>query len=525
MTIDFPSSNTLDQATSLEARFRLLYAGRASKLEHLRKMASYVNPRLLPEYEYGRDPDLLRERYSSTPGILADKLTAKVVAAIYPLNNIPFFSFLQKDIPGMSEEQKEYLKTLAIKTEFAISNRLEASNMRQGLHSGVLNSMVLADTIIYMEDDLDFRVYPVNEFVLRRDAAGQIAEMIVRDWLEPDLLDDNLKSLNKGQPVSEAPARQNRLEPHYTKLMWNTSTKEWDVEKEFRQVVYEKDVSYKYSPYMHLGWERVNTEDYSRSLVESSWGDIRTLEQLTKAMVETAAAISRVHPAVSPTGMTTPEDIDHADIENLDVVTARAEDVFWLTPPLNNQLQALAASVQMTEERLSKTFLADTARSLTGERVTAYQIQEAVQEMEQALGNVLGSIAQQIQRPIVLRTLELMRQDGSISQEDFDVLMQGTNLEIKSGLDALGRQLEGARLQAIFAILPTLPEEQVRKFNYDAGVEGLLVSSGLDPQKYTYTDEQVAARDEAAQQQAVQQQATDQLIQTTGRVVENQARN
>lgn len=525
MAYSFPTADSLENAKSIEQRFRLMNTARSTRMEQLREMASYVSPRLLPEYEYHTEDQLLTERYSSTPLVLALKLTAKIVASVYPLNNVPFFNWLIRDVPQFNDEQMDQAWKIAYRTEFIVANRLDASNFRQALHNAVLNAQVLGDTVIYQSDDYDFRVYPINEFVLRRDAAGNIAEMVLRDWLEPDLLDDNLRSLNNGKPKSEFYPSSTRLEPHYTRLMWNTKTKKWDVEKEFRCEVYERDVSYTNSPYYHIGWEQVNTEDYSRSLVEAAYGEIRSLEMLTKALVQTAAAISRVHPAVSPTGMTRAEDLDHPDIENMDVVTARAEDVFWLTPPLNPQLQALVASVQMAEEKLSKVFLSDTAGTLTGERVTAYQIQEVVQEMEQTLGNVLGSIAQQIQRPVILRTLELERRNGTISQEEFDLLSQIAELEIKSGLDALGRQLEGARLQALLSVLPSLPPGSIQKMDFDAVLEKLMVSSGLDPSGLMKSDEQLAAEQEAAQQQAIQQQIAQQAIQTGGAVVEQQARN
>jgi len=525
MAYSFPTAEILNNASTLEERFRLLNNARSTKMEYLREMAAYVNAGLLPEYEYYSDQDLLTEKYSSTVSVLCEQLTSKIVAAIYPLNNIPFFNWNIPQIPVFSPEEMSGARNVGIQTEFWLANRLEASNYRQALHNVVLNAIVLADSLMYQSDEYDFRVYPVSDFVLRRDAAGKIAELIVRDWLEPDLLPDNLASLNGGKRKSALMMENGRLEAHFTKLMWNVSTKKWDVTKEFRCETYESGKTYTNSPYYHINWSRVHAEDYGRSLVETNWGEIRSLEMLTKALVESAAAISRVHPAVDPTGITRPEDIDHEDIRNMDVITARQEDVFWLTPPLNSQLQALAASVQMSEEKLSRVFLADTARSLTGERVTAYQIQQAVQEMEQTLGNVLGSIAQQIQRPVVLRSMEIEKKKGTWPKENFDLLEQVGRLEIKTGLDALGRQLEGARLQSLLGVLQAMPPESVQSLNFDNILSKLMVSSGLNPEELQYSEEEQQARAEAQQQAALQQQVAQQAIQTGGRVIEDQARN
>lgn len=524
MAYEFPDGNVLSNTKCLEQRFRLLNNARSGKLEYLREMAAYVNSGLLPEYEYSTDDLLLREKFSSFVSVLVEQLGSKIVAAIYPLNNIPFFNWNIGRVAQFNPDQMAAANTIAQQTEFYLANRLEASNYRQALHNAVTSAIVLGDSLMYQSDDYEFRVYPVTDFVLRRDASGQIAELIIRDWLEPDLLPEELKNINRGQPKSTY-ASKGRLEPHFTKLMWNVKDKKWEVEKEFREEIYETGKTYTHSPYYHINWSRVNAEDYGRSLVEINWGEIRSLEMLTKALVESAAAISRVHPAVDPTGLTREDALDHEDLHNMDVISARQQDVFWLTPPIQAQLQALAASVQMSEDKLSKVFLSDTARSLTGERVTAYQIQQAVQEMEQTLGNVLGSIAQQIQRPVVLRSLAIEEKSGRWPKAAIDLLREVGRLEIKTGLDALGRQLEGARLQSLLGVLQALPPESVQSLNFDNILNKLMVSSGLDPSELQYSDEEQAARAEAQQQAALQQQAAQQAIQTTGSVVEQQFRN
>lgn len=523
MGYEFPTTEQMQQAETVEERFVLMDNARSGKLEYLREMAKYINPGLLPEYDYHDEDELLTERYSSTATMLAEQLTAKIVASIYPLNNVPWFNWLITQDDRLTQQAIDLARQVAESTEFDLTNRLEASNYRQALHTAVLQAMVLADAVIYQSDNYKFRVYPVDDFVIRRDAANQISDLIIRDWMDTETLPQNLKQINDGRKDTHGTIPKGRSEPHYTRLSWDPDTEVWTVTKEFRRQDYETG-TYEVSPYYHLSWSRVHNEDYGRSLVEMNWGTIRTLEMLHKSRTEMAAAMSRVHPAVDPHGSTRIEDIVNDDLRNMDVIEAREQDVWWLTPQLNPQFGGLASAIQDTEERLSKVFLADTARSLRGERVTAFQVQEAVGEMEQSLGNVLGTLAQQVQRAVVERSLVIENKAGRISNDRLDMLEEVGELEIKSGLDALGRQLEGARVQAMLSVLPALPPESSQSINFDKVLRKLMVAGGLDPRELQYSDEEQAQRQQAQQQAALQQQAAQQAIETTGAVVENQAR-
>jgi hypothetical protein len=524
MGYESPTTEQMQSAQTVEERFMLMDRARSGKLEYLREMAKYINAGLLPDYEYEAEDELLTERYSNTATMLAEQLTAMIVASVYPLNNVPWFNWLIPYRDDVANEVIEQAREIARDTEFDITSRLEASTYRQALHTAVLQAMVLADAVIYQGDDYKFRVYPVDDFVIRRDAANQISDMIIRDWLDTENLPQNLASINKGNEKSDIAMQRGRSEPHYTRLSWDPDKKNWKVTKEFRKTAYETGTTFEVSPYMHLSWSRVHNEDYGRSLVEMNWGTIRSLELLHKARTEMAAAMSRVHPAVNPEGSTEVEAIDNDELRNFDVISAREQDIWWLTAPLNPQFAGLTAAIEDTEARLSKVFLADTARSLRGERVTAFQVQEAVSEQEQSLGNVLGSIAKQIQRQVVARTLAIEVKEGRFSRERVQLLEEVGQLEIKSGLDALGRQLEGARLQALMSIIPTLPPEATQSINFESVLDKLMASAGLDPRELQFTEEQQQARALAAQQQQLQQQAGQQAIETTGNVIEAQAR-
>lgn len=521
----YPTLDQLDKTKSLEGRFSLLDNSRRSRLYRCREFSQYTIPRLFPHEDMAVNSDL-PELFSSYPGRLCAQLAAKLMAAVFPLNDVPFFNFvLPQDIvnedgtkTAIPAEQYQGLVDSAAGLEKDIMDRLRSSNLREALQSVFEHAIILADVMLYQDSEYNFRVYRVDQFVLRRDAAGNIAEMMIRDWLEPDLLNDTLKNLNQGKAKSEVTHANGRLEPHYTHLRLRDG--KWDVQKEFREVVYEKDVSYKNSPYYHVGWARVFTEDYSRSLVEENFGAIRSLEFVEKALVEGIAASSKGFIGVDPTGLTKIEDLEMED--NWQFSYAREQDIYTFQPNATTQVgfsQAYADSLKAT---LDAAFLANQASRLTGERVTAFQVQESVAEMQQALGGVLGQVAAKVQRPIVMRSLDIERKQGRLTDDDMSFLEEYTSLQVKTGLDALGRQMEGARLQALEQMAMADPE-LAAELNTRARAQGLVVSSGLDFDIYGKSLEQKQQEQEAALAQQAAQQGVQQGIQSVGRIAEQQA--
>ena len=57
------------------------------------------------------------------------------------------------------------------------------------------------------------------------------------------------------------------------------------------------------SPYIPLRFNRVDGEDYGRGYVEEYYGDLKSLEGLTRAIVEGSAAASKVLFMVAPNGI------------------------------------------------------------------------------------------------------------------------------------------------------------------------------------------------------------------------------
>jgi hypothetical protein len=176
----------------------------------------------------------------------------------------------------------------------------------------------------------------------------------------------------------------------------------------------------------------------------------------------------------------------------------------------------------MYEEALDKAFLATSVAQLRGERVTAFQTNQVLNEQAQALGGTLSTLEQDIER-IVNRTIFLLVEDKKLSKE-FRTLMdeKAVTISISSGLDALGRQADVVRLENILNLaLQSQQPEMIEVLKFPAIMRALARNSGLDMDMYTRTEEEVAERQQAQQQQQVQQQAAQQAISSVGNIAES----
>lgn len=524
--------NPLNEKMSLEERFHSLDAARNRIMDRAREHASYVLPYLMETedtgYPHGTDDNELTELFWHKPGQNANQLANKITGAIFPTNGTPFFEFSignkvkeLRDAGQMSEEEYEALDRLRVRVENDLHNDLQSSNFRSQLQSSILKIIILPADLMYVDNDLKFRGYRIDEFVVRRDISGEIVEIMTRDWVQDDLLPNELRNIPK-TPGREA---YDHFEPYFTQVSWDQKAKKWNVVREFRgQKVdkgeYKKDAL----PYFYFQWAHSPGEVYGTSLVEQVFGLIRSGEATAKALVEGLVAGSQGYLAVSPTGITTIEDI--YDKPNWSIISARQEDITTIQPNTSSSVVTAEAALRAMEEDLDEAFMTNSSTRLQGERVTAFQVNSVEAERDESLGGMLTFLADNTQRPVIQRLLAIREKNGELPKNFKQLLDKGyVKLNIKTGLDALGRQLDTIRLQAVLQTVGSMAQiwpEMAEKINGLNVAEDLIKNSGLDVERYSYSLEKIQETRQAAQQQQLQQAAAGQAIQSAGSIAEQQ---
>lgn len=505
---------------TLRDQWKTLSAEREEMLTDMFVFAQFTIPRLFPEryFDYRYDVDMLPELYSNKAASNIIRLANTMVAALMPPNDVPFFEI--KPAAFIPEEAKTELKNLLSDVERLALDKLQASNLRSVMFQALQHAIVMKDALIYQSSTTKFKSYHPAHFQIRRDGEGEIVEYWTVDFLMTDLLPENLSSLNGGKPLHHS--RQN--EALYTRIYRKgDDRKTWYVEREFRDKKYETDKTYTILPYYHFGWTPVAGEDYSRSLVEENFGTIRSLELVSKALAEGLAAGSEGRILLDPGSTTTEDDI--LNTMNWSIISARPGSIDTFQPNTVGTVGVAVEAKRMYEQELDEAFLATSAADLRGERVTAFQTNQVVNERANALSGTLATLEQDLQR-IVQRTLDLLIRENELS-EDFKALRDADGIEIfiSSGIDALGRQADVIRINELMNVAyGTGDPELIKYINRPNVIRALARDSGLDMSHFTYTDEQVAEQQAAAAQAQTNQAIQQQAIQTGGAVVEQAAR-
>ena len=499
-----PTSAQVD--TTIAMRFNSLDSLRMTKLQRSRYMASLTIPSLLPLDGITNNGELPRP-YSSVAARGVTNMASRMLSALLPLNDMPFFKFELTSGEAADATTFSYMESLSNQ----IYSKLSTTNLRETLFLALQNLIVAGDNLMVMEDDYSFRAYRLDQYVTRRDIDGSLVELIYMEWVPKDpnnpLVEayDNNFFPSSWNSMSAMPDYQ----ANFHRIVWNKEEERWDYCAEDSEGNCISEGSYKDLPHMALRWIGVTGEDYGRSHCEEILGDIETLESYTKSMIDGMTAASTFWMAVNPAGITDIDDVAHAPTGAF--IGARMEDVFTVSPAqsLSPQLSACQTAVEQMRREVGAAFLLGSAGVRQADRVTATEVRMLGMEIENVLGGAFSAIARQLLEPIVRRAISLMIREGEIDERLAAEFTANGRLSINivTGLQALSRDSDLTRLMQLGEMVRNLPPEAVAHFRWDQYGIALISSLGFDPQNWVRTEDETDERMQQQQMQAMQMQA------------------
>ena len=481
-------------------RWRLLDGQRLMSLERARKCAALTIPSLLPP-EGLTEANQLPQAYSSVAARGVTNMASKILSAMLPLNDAPFFKFELSTGMEPTQEIENFLDRLSYQTY----NKLSSRNLRETIYLALQHLIVIGDVLVIQEDDFNFRVIRLDQFVLRRDVDGITQEIIYLEYIAKD----NDEEILAGYYNSTTNAKKG-----YDTVYVRLELQEDDTWKQTAQDEEGTTVnsgSFKVSPVVPLRWAIVAGENYGRSHCEDIIGDIQTLESFTEALIEGIAAGSAFWIGIDPAGLTELDDI--AGTSNGGFVSARQQDVFTLSPSgtMNPQIQSTQSGVETMRREIGNAFLLSGSAIPSGDRVTATAVRMIGSELETILGGAFSAISRELMEPIVRRSVHLMLENNEIDprlQEQFseDGLL---TVEIVTGLQALSRDTDLSKLMQMGEMVKNLPPPALELFRWDEYAKALITSIGFDSTKWVKSPEEVQEEKMALmeQQQGAQTQA------------------
>lgn len=497
-----------DSSATLHGLYRRLERLREPFLRRAREAVELTIPTLLRQGYHSSNTDF------ATPwqGVGArgvNNLASKLSLILLP-PNAPFFRLRIDEgkaglLLGNQQVKTELEQTLA-SIERELMFEIESTPIRVKIHEGIKHLVATGNCLLHYPEDAPLRVFHLDSYVVERDASGNILAIVTRELVSPMMLEPEFRQAlsdvgpNPGPPEGESEERSLEL---YTGVLRTDSG--WSVRQEIKDLVVPGSTgTYTATsfPWMPLRMHVVDGEDYGRGYVEEYSGDLRSLEGLTQAIVEGAAAAARILVMVHPNGTARQKEI--AGAPNGAVVRGHKDDVTFLQAEKHADLRVAADVGARIEQRLAQAFLLNTSVQRQAERVTAEEIRYMAQELEDALGGVYSNLTQELQLPLVRLLMERLKRQGRIPALKKDTVRP----TIVTGLEALGRGHDLQRLQIAFDVISRTygPEALATYTNALDGMARIFTAAQVDPSGLMKTEEEVAQQ---MQMQQLQQNISD----------------
>jgi len=479
--------------TTAAQRYKTLEIKREPFLDRARKSVELTIPALLPKSGHTSTSNLPTP-YQGIGARGVNNLASKLLLALLPPNS-PFFRLTTDDFTLEQMAQQEGMRSefekAANKYERAIMGEIEGTAIRVTAFEA-LKHLIHGNVLAYFPPNGGMRTYTLDKYVVVRDPDGVVLEIIIKEAVSAANVPANILPLLKDQAKDEASRSHEKNYDLYTWVRLNGD--KYTVHQEIQDVVvpetygtYPQDVV----PYLALRWAKVDGEDYGRGYVEEYYGDLKSLEELSKAIVEGSAAAAKLLFLVNPNGTTKMQSI--AEAPTGAIRPGNAADVTVLQSQKHADLRVAAETAAKIEQRIAYAFLMNTAIQRNGERVTAEEIRYMAGELEDALGGVYSILSQEFQLPLVNILQARMVRQNRLPALPKDIVRP----VIVTGMEALGRGHDMNKLTMFAQIAgnaAALPPE-INKLDF---LTRIGTSLGIDMVGLLKTPEQLQQEQQAA---------------------------
>jgi hypothetical protein len=504
-----------------ESRYNSLSEQREHFLNRGRQCSELTIPTLIPENSHTPSQDFYSP-FQSVGSRGVNNLASKLLLLLLPPNQ-PFFRLaIQGKAKEQVQEQPE-LKTLIEKSlakiERDVMGKIESLAIRVPIFEAIKHLIVGGNVLCHMPKEGSMRVFPLNQYVCKRDGEGNLLEIVVKETVSVLGLDEEVRE----QVLQQMSKEDAKAETHcdlYTHI-YKLSDKKFYVCQEVKGIKIPSSIGEHNAdqlPWLALRMVRVDSESYGRSYVEEFIGDLKSLEGLSQALVESAAASAKMVFLVKPNSTTKKMDI--AKSRNGDIISGSRDDVSVLQAEKFYDLQTVEKSIGRLEERLAYAFLLNTAIQRQAERVTAQEIRYMANELETAMGGIYSLLSQELQLPLVAL---LMTRMGS--KNEIPKLPKGSvRPTIITGVEALGRGNDLQKLREFVGEIGQLAQmnpQAIQLLNIGDLIERLATGHGIETENLIKSPKQLQAEQEQQMQMQQQQQMMDTAQAVAPKVADN----
>jgi len=496
-------------------RFDTLATSRTAILNRAEAAAALTIPSLMPPSGHSEGSDL-PQPYQSLGAKAVNTLSAKILLALFPPNT-SFFKLNFDDVTKATLEDGEVdldaVNEDISLVEQAIVTELEQTKLRPTGSMAFKHLIVTGNYVVDVMPSMNFRGFGLKHFVVNRDPEGNVLELVIKEKISPLSIDEEtMSACFDTQEITQFSTSPDKTVDLFTVMQRNG--KKYDVFQSLnKHEVPGSTGSYPIEAprFVVLRWTSVTDEDYGRGMVDEYFGDIKALDDMSRDLQVASAQAAKILYTVDPNSHLTPKML--AQAKSGDVLRGKADDVSTIGLDKLQDFQVVLQRINDIKRDLAEAFLMNTSVQRDAERVTAEEIRFMAQELEDALGGVYSTLAQELQVPLLKRILDLAAKKKLIPTLPQDSM----KLSITTGLEALGRGHEVNKLMQFLGIAKEiLGEEQLLR---RLDVQGILskAAAGIG-----ISIEGVILKEEDVQQNAQKAQA-DGIIEGAAPGVINEA--
>lgn len=425
-------------------------------------------------------------------GRLVNTLKAKMGMALLPPSTssfryVPNPEELEALTGGSENNKAEVYKVLSANVS-AVNAEIELQQTRSSLFDAITQLIIVGSTIVekVKSKQKGMKVHGLQSFVVKLDSQGNPLKMCIKELL--DYLPEGI----------EAKEVKEKYEL-YTQLEYDSELDMWVMTQEVEQEIVGEEQTYKtYDdlPFRYLGWTWMQGEKYHRPYAEDYYKDLEQLDKLAKLLTDGAIIAAKMLIFVNERGGRTRKD-DVTDSVNGDVIDGTAEDVTLMKSEKNFDFQMPAEREAKIQKSLSQAFLMSESVTRDAERVTAEEIAYMAQELESSsLAGIYSKLSLQWSRWNVHQTMLELK-----------IKFESIEVEILTGLDALGRSQEAQKLDRLLQRAASM--EKLHWFNDAEVLNRYAGFESVNTVGLIKTPDEVAAEQEAAQLAQTKQAMAD----------------
>lgn len=503
---------------SVEKRYATLEQYRLPYLNRAYDCAELTLPALLPRLGHN-STTILPVPFQSVGARGINNLSSKLLMSLFPPNTAFFKQQMDEGViqemekahgeetPEFKNAKTQIDKGLATFERIVMSS-VESSGDRTVLFEALKHVLVTGNALLHDTKE-GMRSFPLNQYVIRRDPAGSVLEIILKEDVDPVILPPDIRA---AMAANQTYANKKSVQL-YTYV--GRKPTEWVTYQEACGKIIE--TTRKTTPLDKINWialrfNRINGEDYGRGYVEEYIGDFTSLENCTAAIVQGGTAAAKVLFLVKPNSSTKVKVL--AQTPNGGFAAGNAEDVTVLRLDKAQDFQTVMSLRTDFVTQLSYAFLLNTAIQRQAERVTAEEIRYMAQELEQTLGGFYSIMSIELQLPYVKIKIASLERKGVLPK-----LPAGTAKPvIVTGLEALGRGNDRNKLVRFLQTLSTAlgPQAVPMYVNILEVIDRIAIADGIDTKGLIKTQDQVDQAEQQAQMSAMAQKLGGPAINAMG---------